>query len=404
MRICLFTESYFTGGLDTFIINLINHWPDDNDQITLICNESHPGLEVIRKRVNRPDVSVKRHSVLMSNDFETNFNKRYRPNVVTKTFFFLSKYFIFLTNIFNLKSIIGNGKFDQLIVVNGGYPAGFSCRAATICWGIFTKSKSIHNFHNFATAPRPIMKYIENGIDYLVQKGTSHFVTVSQTCSLSMQTRDKIKNHEGISFIYNGIDTQLKDDKVKDIRNELNLSPDSKICLLLATYEERKGHKFLINVFEKVVSYDSNAYLICSGYGTKDDVEKIQSYIKERGLSAKVFLFNYREDVIDILRGSDILLISSKEFESFGLTAIEAMKYKIPVVSTNTGGLKEVIKDGEGGYLFNYGDIDNYSDKIVELLEDKVLREQQGIAGYNRFMNLFTADVMAKKYYQLLNK
>jgi glycosyltransferase involved in cell wall biosynthesis len=404
MRICLFTESYYTGGLDTFIINLINHWPDDNDQITLICNESHPGLEIIRKRVNRPGLSIKGHSVFMSNDVEARFKKRFGINIISKTFFFVAKYFIFLNNIFSLKAIIGNGDFDQLIVINGGYPAGFSCRAATICWGIYKKGKSVHNFHNFATTPRPLMKYIENGIDHLVQKHTSYFITVSQTCSFSMQTRDKIKNHEGINFVYNGIETDLKSDRFKDIRDELHLSPDSKICLLLATYEERKGHKFLIDVFEKVVKYDSDAYLICCGFGTEEEINSIHSYVSEKGLSSKIFIFNYREDVIDILRGSDILLISSKEFESFGLTAIEAMKNKIPVVSTNTGGLKEVIKEGEGGYLFNYGDTDNYANKVLDLLKDKGLRKEQGILGYNRFISHFTAEVMAKKYHQLLNK
>ena len=53
MKICLLTENYYRGGLDTFIINLINGWPDKFDNFTIICNESHPGLIDIEKRVKK---------------------------------------------------------------------------------------------------------------------------------------------------------------------------------------------------------------------------------------------------------------------------------------------------------------------------------------------------------------
>ena len=53
MKICLLTENYYRGGLDTFIINLINDWPDKLDNFTIVCNKSHPGLTDIENRVKK---------------------------------------------------------------------------------------------------------------------------------------------------------------------------------------------------------------------------------------------------------------------------------------------------------------------------------------------------------------
>jgi len=53
MKIVLFTENYYKGGLDTFIISLINNWPNKNDHIELICNYDHPGNEKYNSQIMR---------------------------------------------------------------------------------------------------------------------------------------------------------------------------------------------------------------------------------------------------------------------------------------------------------------------------------------------------------------
>ena len=53
MKITLFTENYYRGGVDTFIITLLNNWPEAADEFTLVCNEDHPGLKDIREKLRR---------------------------------------------------------------------------------------------------------------------------------------------------------------------------------------------------------------------------------------------------------------------------------------------------------------------------------------------------------------
>ena len=52
MRIALFTENSYKGGLDTYIITLINNWPNSNDEFVLICNKSHPGIDRYESEIN----------------------------------------------------------------------------------------------------------------------------------------------------------------------------------------------------------------------------------------------------------------------------------------------------------------------------------------------------------------
>ena len=56
MKICFFTEIYFKGGLDTFLINIFNTWPNKNDQISLVCNASHGGINNIKQKSLRRDI------------------------------------------------------------------------------------------------------------------------------------------------------------------------------------------------------------------------------------------------------------------------------------------------------------------------------------------------------------
>jgi glycosyltransferase involved in cell wall biosynthesis len=403
MNICFFTESYYTGGLDTFIINLINQWPHEEDNLTLFCNNSHGGMELLKQRIIKKNTAVVGHNLLMSPVLNNLIEQKIGLNKMSRILGAILKYFLFFEYLFHLSKIIDIEKYDELMVINGGYPAGISCRAAAIFWGISKKKKSVHNFHNFVIKPKLFLKLFETPIDYFVQKYTSCFVSVSKTCSESMINRSVIWKRATVRYIYNGISpVKHKLNSNFNLRQEFNLPTDSSICLILATYERRKGHQFLLEAFKKVFDVRKNAYLICCGYGESYEFDRIRKLADDLGISQNVILTGFREDAIDILSQSDILVIASESFESFGLTALEAMKLKKPVVSTNTGGLKEVIKDSSGGFLFKYGDTNGYSSKILELLDSEKLCMEQGEKGYQRFMDMFTVDKMTIQYVNLL--
>lgn len=90
---------------------------------------------------------------------------------------------------------------------------------------------------------------------------------------------------------------------------------------------------------------------------------------EELGISDKVIFFGNSSEINEILCYSDLFLLPS-ETESFGLAALEAMACGVPVISSNSGGLPEVNKDGYSGYMANVGDVESMAKKAITILED----------------------------------
>ena len=95
----------------------------------------------------------------------------------------------------------------------------------------------------------------------------------------------------------------------------------------------------------------------------------------ELGISDKVIFFGNSNDIEQILKYSDLFLLPS-ETESFGLAALEAMAFKVPVISSNSGGIPEVNREGVSGYLSNVGDIDEMSKNAIKILKDDAVLRQ----------------------------
>jgi glycosyltransferase involved in cell wall biosynthesis len=391
MNIVLFTEIFDCGGIDTFIVNLIAYWPNKNDRFILIANEDYPGLEVIKNNL-KDKIEIKKYKL-------TSYLKPFeKVGFLKKITFPILKYFNLIYNIFAIKNLLVNHDYDFLMVINGGYPGGDMCRSAAVSWALFRKDKpkSIHNFHNLVVAPPFYLLLQELFIDKLVLSSTSNFTTVSMASRNSMKNRPYLNNKE-IKYIYNGI-SNIKITKDNNIRNELNFEKNIQICLMLATYEERKGHFFLLKAFKLVFKENPNVRLILCGYGSDNEIKIVKKYINDLELSSCVYTFNFRNDKENLISNSDLVLISSQEFESFGLTAIEAMSLKKPIVSTDVGGLPEVIGEGFGGFYVSRNDCITFSQKIVLLLSDNHLYNTMAKNGYNRYLSHFTADKMAKLY------
>lgn len=404
MNITFFTENYYKGGCDTFLISLVNNWPHSEDRIAIICNHSHPGLETYRRKIRRK-ISIYEHHVPTRSSLYRSIKWKGKIGLFVKLMIFILSYPLFLYDVVAIRKILLNSKPDRLVIINGGYPGGSSCRAAAISWGLFTKKRSIHNFHNLAVPSRKIVGFADDFIDHLVAKYTKVFVTVSKVCADSLKNRSALKKIN-VRTIFNGIDVSNSNDflikKEKNLWEELSIKANSKICLMLGTYEPRKGHHFLLKAFQRVVDVLSSAHLVICGYGSPDEIEKVKTVRDSLSLQENVHLLGFREDVPWLLKQSDVLAVPSQAFESFGLIIVEAMSFKVPVVATRVGGILEVLQDGHGGYCVDSKDIKGFANYLILFLQDKRFCEEQGVKGFKRYQTLFTAQRMAKEYALLI--
>jgi len=139
-----------------------------------------------------------------------------------------------------------------------------------------------------------------------------------------------------------------------------------KIITHISNFRKVKRIPDVIRIFNEVQKVMPAKLMLVGDGPEKEPAEKL---CDELGLADKVIFFGNSSEINEILCFSDLFLLPS-ETESFGLAALEAMANGVPVISSNTGGLPEVNKEGYSGYLANVGDIETMAKRAISILED----------------------------------
>jgi glycosyltransferase involved in cell wall biosynthesis len=119
-----------------------------------------------------------------------------------------------------------------------------------------------------------------------------------------------------------------------------------------------------------------------------------------RGGSRRVALLGQRSDIPALLQGADLFLLASIS-EGISLTLLEAMAAGLPIVATAVGGNREVVVDGETGFLVPRRDPVAFAEAVCRLLSSQELRAQMGAAARRRAESHFDVRRMASRYQEL---
>ena len=142
--------------------------------------------------------------------------------------------------------------------------------------------------------------------------------------------------------------------------------PGERIVTHISNFRKVKRIPDIIKIFFKI-QQEIPAKLMMVGDGPEK--EKAEQLCIEFGIQDKVIFFGNSNEIDKILSYSDLFLLPS-ETESFGLAALEAMSWSVPVISSNSGGLPEVNFDGFSGYLSNVGNVDEMAENALQILKD----------------------------------
>ena len=407
MKICFFTENYYKGGLDTFLINLFNAWPDPKDDLTLVCNGSHPGLETISAKTVRP-ITIKKYAYLFTSKIaQGQSSVKFSRSFPVRTFFVLGfrilQYPVLLPwYLLSLTWFFRRSDFDRLMVVNGGYPASLICRCAVIAWRLAGRQPlATFNFHNLATKPPWYFSFPENCIDRAVIYASAQIISVSKVCLDTLSHRKAFLGCTKLHFIHNGIEDPalLLDGGEGNLKNK---NPSGKYCLMLATYEARKGHFYLLQAFKSVINKFPHVRLQIFGFGKPQEKQRVTDEVKKLSLESHVSLNGFTHQSVSLIANADVLVMPSQSYESFGLTIIEAMALGTPVVTTDVGGMPEVLAGSHAGYVCSKNDPEAFADALKRILGDQALASDLGSNGRKSFEQSFTAETMAATYKQLI--
>ena len=401
MKIVLFVENNHCGGMDTFFANLINYWPHAEDEFILIGNYDHPGLPNIARALVRPCRIIGHRIPLNWQIAGALFG--WLPRLPRRAMQLIFRFLLLPLQFRQMRRLFETLGGDRLLVVNGAYPGGESCRIASIVWGKMGRLPGIHNIRNFAMAPRPLTGWFENWMDRQVVENTHCFIGVSRSCAESLRSRPACRRLDNIRHIYNGVRTEREiPASTVNLRDKLGIG-NAPMCLMLGTYEPRKGHRFLFEAFLRVQQGVPEAHLVICGHGTPDEVAAVETLRRTIAPGAHIHLLEFIPGGSGLIAQADVLAIASQEWESFGWTAIEAMSLGVAVVSTNSGGLAEVVgPDGESGFCVPPDDVEGYAHRLSVLLRDAEMRKFLGAKGRERMLKMFTVERMVGEYAEIV--
>lgn len=400
MKIAFFTQNYKQGGLDTFIVNLLRHWPPGDD-ILLFCNESHPGLPWIRSHLPHP-VRIIPYRFLLAHEIPFRLRKmpawlRWLARAVYWAFGF---FYLF----YQTWMLFRRHNPDRLMVINGSYPGGDACLAATVSWAFLRPdSRAWHNVHSLAWpySRRVLSRWKEKLIDQAVARAAAGFIAVSHSCMLTLANRPGLAQVRA-GYIYNGI-ADLQANKTSSLTDELSLPPSARFILMLGVFEPHKGHALAIKAMDRVVAACPEAYLLACGDADNAEFSQVQRLREASPARNHIILQPHRQDTANLFAQAELVIMPSQTYESFGYTAVEAMACGLPVVVTRVGGLPEVVEDHVTGYILAPDDDQGFAERMIQLLGDASLRSRMGALGQVRFRKKFMADRMAKEYARILD-
>jgi N-acetyl-alpha-D-glucosaminyl L-malate synthase BshA len=170
-----------------------------------------------------------------------------------------------------------------------------------------------------------------------------------------------------IRVIPNFIDLTRFSLKAKDHFKKAIAPSGEKILIHTSNFRKIKRTQDVIRIFAQVIQKIPSKLLMVGDGEERTDCEQLS---RDLGVCDDVRFLGKQDAIEEILSVSDLFLMPSAS-ESFGLAALEAMACKVPVISTNAGGLPELNIEAETGFLRDVGDVDGMAEKAIYILEDE---------------------------------
>jgi glycosyltransferase involved in cell wall biosynthesis len=165
----------------------------------------------------------------------------------------------------------------------------------------------------------------------------------------------------------------------RDLRQELGLPKGHLLVGLISYLRSYKGHEYFIEAARSIAAKRDDVTFIIVGEGPEE--QPIRRCIEQLGMTAKIRMLGFREDLLNVFRSLDVFAIPSVEGDTIPQVLMQALAMGIPVVSTTVGSIPDVVIDGKTGFVVPARDSTALADRIVTLLDDAGLRARMAVQG-----------------------
>lgn len=185
---------------------------------------------------------------------------------------------------------------------------------------------------------------------------------------------------EGITCVRSGVDVQRYQPRLKTgrLHREFKLHRDAVTVGMVSQFIPRKGHDDLVTAVQSLLSSHPEAVFLLFGQGGLR--EEIKARVASLGIASSFRFPGFRDDLPELLPELD-LFVHPAHAEGLGVAILQASACGLAVVASQAGGIPEIVKDGETGYLFHPGSPSALATRLSQLLSDPVRRLAFGVAG-----------------------
>lgn len=272
-----------------------------------------------------------------------------------------------------LKKIIDEGNYD---VIHCNTPMGGIVTRLAARKARKSGTKVIytaHGFHFYNGAPKK--NWI---VFYPIEKFFSRLTDILITITHEDYKLAKEKFHCQVEHIHGvGVNEEryypVSTEEQLKLRQELGFTPDQKIVLCVGELLPNKNQQIAIRMMQQVVKQFPDAMLLLAGNGPEK--ENLENLISELGMDQNIKMLGYCTYLEKYQRITDVLVACSKR-EGLPLNLVEAMLTENPVVASVNRGHRELIHDGENGYLVN--NVDEMAERVIGLLTNAELKAKIG--------------------------
>jgi glycosyltransferase involved in cell wall biosynthesis len=274
--------------------------------------------------------------------------------------------------LFDFIKIIRDEKI-QLIHLHG-YGSQIFGRLA----GIITGVPTIIHGHGIDYFP----SWYQGMLDRFLAKFTAQAIAVSESVKEDYVRRRKI--HAGkVIVMPNGIPLEefkpLPRTKYREIKNRFGLEPDHSVVGTVTRLREEKGNRYLLEAAVEVLKVLPKTYFLLVGGGPL--LAELKCLASQLRVEQKVIFAGFCQNIPAVLSIFDVKVMASLN-EGLPLALLEAMAVGKPIVATNIGGIREILRDGETGLLVPPRNPQAMADKIIYLLQHEEERARLGSAAY----------------------
>ena len=219
-------------------------------------------------------------------------------------------------------------------------------------------------------------------------------VCVSNKIEHILKTR--VFNKKRLTTIYSGINLS-KNGSAKNLREALSLDKN-KVIGFIGAFVDHKDPISFVHMAQLIIKDHSDYHFIMVGQ-EGDQSTKVEEEIRKNSLNKFISIIGFTHNMDEIWNTLDALVITSK-MEGLGSVALEAFYHEVPLISTNAGGLEEIVKHEMNGLVSEIGNV-KMMKQLVEYLFDKNQTKDKLVVNAKEYVQMFSHHHMAKSYLKI---